>query len=124
MGYKIQRFRCDNGRGEYDDMTFQYVLAASATTHERCPPYSHHKNGVAACMIHTVTEKARVTMIDSQAPAGFWVDAVITAVYLHQRLPNEGLKRNSDRNGYQAPYEIPYEMLHGFGKLTHDADGN
>ena len=62
-------------------------------------------------------------MIDSQAPIQFWGEAVNTAVYLHQRSPNEGLK-SSDRDGYQAPYETPYEMLHGFGKPTHNADGN
>jgi hypothetical protein len=74
-------------------------------------------------MIRTITAKARVIMIDSQAPIQFWGEAVNTAVYLHQRSPNEGLKRN-DRDGYQAPYETPYKMLHGFGKPTHDADGN
>jgi hypothetical protein len=74
-------------------------------------------------MIRTITEKARAMMIDSQAPIQFCGEAVNTAVYLHQRSPNEGFKRN-DRDGYQAPYETPYEMLHGFGKPTHDADGN
>jgi len=62
-------------------------------------------------------------MIHSQAPIPFWGEAVNTAVYLHQRSPNEGLKRN-DCDRYQAPSETPYEMLHGFGKPTHDADGN
>jgi hypothetical protein len=74
-------------------------------------------------MICTITEKARAMMIDSQDPIQFWGEAVNTAVYLHQRSRNEGLKRN-DRNGYHAPYEMPYELLHGFGKPTHDADGN
>jgi len=63
-------------------------------------------------------------MIDSQAPIQFWGEAVNTAVYLHQRSPNEGLKGKIDHDGYQAPYEMPYEMLHGFGKPMHDADGN
>jgi len=62
-------------------------------------------------------------MIDSQAPIQFWGEAVNTAVYLHQRLLYRGLKRN-DRDGYQALYETPYEMLHGFVTSTHDADGN
>jgi len=124
MGYEIKRFRCDNGRGEYDNKTFRYVLAARGTTYEPCPPYAHHKNGVAERMIRTITEKARAMMIDSQAPIQFWGEAVNTAVYLHQRSPNEGLKRKNDHDGYQAPYETPYEMLHGFGKPTHDADGN
>jgi len=124
MGYKIKGFKCDNGRGEYDNKTFRYVLAARGTTYEPCPPYAHHKNGVAERMIRTITEKARSMIIDSQAPVQFWGEAVNTAVYLHQRSPIEGLKRKNDRDGYQAPYETPYEMLHGFRKSTHDAAGN
>jgi len=124
MGYEIKRFRCDNGRGEYDNKTFRYVLAARCTTYEPCRPYAHHKNGVAERMIRTITGKTRAMIIDSQAPVQSWGEAVNTAVYLHQRSPNEGLKRINDRDGYQAPYKTPYEMLHGFGKPTHDADGN
>jgi hypothetical protein len=75
-------------------------------------------------MIRTITETARAMIIDSQAPVQFRGEAVNTAVYLHQRSPNEGLKSKYDHDGYQAPYETPYEMLHGFGKPTHDADGN
>jgi hypothetical protein len=123
MGYEIKRFRCDNGQGENNNKTFRYVLAARGTTYEPCPPYAHRKNRVAKRMIPTITKKAQAMMIDSQAPVQFWGEAINTAVYLHQRSPNEGLKRN-DRDGYQAPYETPYEMLHGFGKLTHDDDGN
>jgi hypothetical protein len=104
MGYELKRFRCDNGWVEYDNKTFRYVLAARGTTYEPCPPYSYHKNGVAERMIGTITEKARAMMIDSQAPVQFWGEAVNTAVYLHQRSPNEGLKRNN-LDGYQAPYE-------------------
>jgi len=123
MRYEIKRFRCDNGQGEYDIKTFRYVLATRGTTYEPCPPYADDKNRVAERMICTITEMARVMMIDSQAPTQVWEEAVNTAVYLHQRSPSEGLKRN-DHDGYQAPYEMPYEMLHPFGKLTHDAEGN
>jgi len=62
-------------------------------------------------------------MIDSQAPIQFCGEAVNTTVYFHQWSPNEALKRN-DRDGYQALYEMPYQMLHGFGKPIHDAAGN
>ena len=47
MGYEIKRFRSDNGRGEYGNMTFRYVVPARGPTYEPCPPYAHHKNGVA-----------------------------------------------------------------------------
>jgi len=123
MGYEIMRFRCDNGWGEYDNKTFRYVLVARGTTYEPCPPYAHHKNGVAERMIRTITEKAWAMIIDFQAPIQFWGEAVNTTVYLHQRSPNKGLKRN-DLDGYKAPYETLYKMLHRFRKPTHNADGN
>jgi hypothetical protein len=74
-------------------------------------------------MIQTITEKVQAMMVDSQAAIQFWGEAVNTTVYLHQRSPNEGLNRN-DHSGYKAPYKMPYEMLQGFGKPTHDAEGN
>ena len=116
QGYQIKQFRCDNGRGEYNNKTFRSVLAARCTTFEPCPPYSYYKNSVAEMMTRTITEKARAMMIDSQAPIQLWGEAVNTAVYLHQRSPNEGLTKRDDRDGYNAPYEPPYEMLHAFAK--------
>jgi len=123
MRYEIKRFRCDNGRGEHDNMTFRLILAAHCTTYEPRHPYIHHKNGVAERMIRTITEMAWAMMIDSQAPIQFWGEAVNAAVYLHQRSPNGSLEIN-DRDGYKAPYETPYEMVHGFGKPMHNADVN
>jgi hypothetical protein len=91
MGYEVKRFRCDNGRGEYDYKTFRLVLVARGTTYEPCPPYAHH-NGVAERIIRTIIEKARAMIIHSQAPIHFWGEAVNTAVYLHPRSPKEGQK--------------------------------
>jgi len=124
MGYEVKLFRCDNGRGKYDYKTFRLVLAAHGTTYEPCPPYAHHKNGIAERMIQTITEKARCMMIDSQPPLVLWGEAVNNAVYLHQGTPNEGLTKRDDRDGYQAPHLTPYEMLQAFGKPSHDNDGN
>jgi hypothetical protein len=75
-------------------------------------------------MIRTITKKARAMMIDSQAPVQFWGEALNTASYHHQRSPKEGLTKRDDRDGYQAPYNTPYEMLHTFGKPAHDDAGN
>jgi len=69
-------------------------------------------------MICTITENARVLMINSLIPILFWGEAVNTTVYLHQRSPNKGLKSN-DNNSYKALYEMPYKMLYGFGKTKH-----
>ena len=37
-GFRIKRFRCDNGRGEYDNKSFRGILAASGITYEPYPP--------------------------------------------------------------------------------------
>ena len=87
-------------------------------------PATHQKNGVAERMIQTITEKAQSMMIDSQAPFVFWGEAVNTAVYLHQRTPNEGLTKRDNRDGYQEPYPTPFKMLQAVGKPSHDNDGN
>ena len=50
-------------------------------------------------MIRTITEKARAMILDSQVPLEFWGEATNIAVYLHQRLPNEGLTKRDDRDG-------------------------
>jgi len=59
-------------------------------------------------------------ILDSQARLEFWGEAINTAVYLHQCLPNEGLTKRDDRDRYKAPYETPYEMLHSYGKPEYD----
>ena len=72
MGYEIKRFRCDNGRGEYDNKTFRYVLAAGSATYHPCCPYMLHQYAVAECMIRTINEKARAVIIYFQCPVKFW----------------------------------------------------
>jgi hypothetical protein len=74
-------------------------------------------------MIHTITEEAVATMIDSQVRVQFRGEALNTAVCLHQRSPTEALKKIIDHDCYQAPYEMPFDMLHALGKPTHNADG-
>jgi len=44
--FPLCRFRCDNGKGEYDNRFFRDILRASGMTFEPSPPYSQHKNGV------------------------------------------------------------------------------
>jgi len=75
-------------------------------------------------------------ILDFQTPLEFWGEAVNTAAYLHQRMPNErltrqdyrngcisssahaqpGLARRDDHDGHKAPYDTPYEMLHFYAR--------
>ena len=99
---RIARFRCDNGKGEYDNQSFRSILAESGISYEPSPPYTQHKNGVSERMIQTHNAKARAMMLDSCLPASMWAEAVNTANYLHARSPTAANKGMT-----------PYEKLHG-----------
>ena len=67
------------------------LLEEHSIEHEKSPPHSQHKNGVAERMMQTIVTKARCMLIDSNLPAQFWGEAVVTAVYLHRRSPSSTL---------------------------------
>jgi hypothetical protein len=120
-GFDIKRFRCDNGKGEYDNTLFRSVLRVSGVSFEPSPPYAQHKNGATERMIGAITQKARSMIIDSQAPHEFWGEAVMTAAYLHRRTPHKALNGKSPHevlNGYNAdppPPPAPIHHLRRFG---------
>jgi len=99
--WPITRFRCDNGRGEYDNSLFRGILRVCGITFEPSPPYTQSKNGVAERMIRTIVTKARALLIDSLMVDEFWAEAINTAVYLHMRTPSQALAGIT-----------PYEKLH------------
>ena len=116
--WPIVRFRCDNGKGEYDNSLFRGILTVSGITFEPAPPYTQHKNGVAERMIRTLATIARCMMIDSNMPSNLWAEAVNTATYLHARLPSRSL-------GSASPHEklyskrAPIEHLRRFGSVAY-----
>jgi transposase InsO family protein len=120
-GFDIKRFRCDNGRGEYDNNLFRSILRINGILFEPSPPYAQHKNGISERTIGAITEKARAMMIDSQVPLGFWGEAVMTAAYLHRRTPHKFLRGKSPHevlNGHNAnpaPPPAPIHHLRRFG---------
>jgi len=89
--WPIVRFRCDNGRGEYDNSLFRGILRVSRISFEPSPPYTQHKNRVSERMIRTVVMKARAMILDSCFRDEFWAKAVNTAVYLHARSPSHSV---------------------------------
>jgi hypothetical protein len=94
------------------DLTPAFTIAAGLW-HQRL---AHHNNRVAERKIRSITERARALILDSQAPLEFWGEAINTAAYLHQHMPNEGLTRRDDHDGYKTPYDTPYEMLHSYAR--------
>lgn len=108
QGYKIARFRCDNGKGEYDNDLFRAELRESNISFEPAPPYTQHKNGVSERWIQTICRRARAMMIECGLAPSFWAEAVQTAVYILNRTPTSA---NDGRS--------PYEKLHGVPPRIH-----
>lgn len=103
QGYRIKRFRCDNGRGEFNNADFLKILGDSGISYEPSPPYTQHKNGVSERMIQTLNMKARCLLLDANLPMRFWAEAIKTACYIHRRTPTSSLPDGKS----------PYEMLYG-----------
>ena len=101
---RITRFRCDNGKGEYDNDAFRAILSENGISFEPAPPYTQHKNGVSERMIQTHNAKARAMILDcsNRLPPSMWAEAVYTANYLHARSPTSANKGMT-----------PYEKLYG-----------
>jgi len=102
-GKAIKRFRCDNGKAEYDNATFQSLLRESGISYEPAAPYTQNQNGVSERMNRTIMEKARSMLLEARLPESFWAEAVNTAVYLHNRSPTRSLEGVT-----------PYEAWNGF----------
>ena len=115
QGFRIRRFRSDNGTSEYQNSVFLQTLALSGITFEPAPPYTQHRNGVTERMIQTLNSTAWCLLLDVQLPARFWGEAIKTSAYLHRRTPTSSLE------GYRSPFEAlygtnpPVHHLRGFG---------
>jgi transposase InsO family protein len=100
-GFKITRFRCDNGKGEYDNKQFRQLLTDFGIAFEPSPPYTQHKNGVSERMLQTHNGKGRAMMVESKLPGTLWAEAINTANYLHARTPTSA-------NAAISPFEKLY----------------
>ena len=110
QGFRIRRFRCDNGRGEFNNEEFLDLLGQAGISYEPAPPYTQHKNGVAERMVQTVNTKARCMLLDAGLSIRFWAEAVRTAVYLHRRTPTSSL--SASRSPYEALYGTKPQLYH------------
>ncbi|GJR41664.1 zinc finger, CCHC-type containing protein [Tanacetum coccineum] len=90
----IKRFRTDRG-GEYmDTLYFQSV----GIIHETTAPYTPQQNGISERKNRVLKEMVNSMLSYSGLSQGFWGEAMLTACYLLNRVPN---KRNMI-----TPYEL------------------
>ncbi|KAI3701767.1 hypothetical protein L6452_27096 [Arctium lappa] len=87
MNGLIKCLRTDRGGEFYDPLFFQSV----GIIHETTAPYTPQQNGVAERKNRVLKEMVNSMLSNSGLSDGFWGEAMLTACYLLNRVPN---KRN------------------------------
>jgi hypothetical protein len=98
---KLRILRTDNGR-EFTAAEFTSYCADEGVQRHYSAPYNPQQNGIIERRNQTVVGMARALLKKMRMPAVFWGEAVVTAVYIFNRLPTKAL------NG-----RMPYEAWHG-----------
>jgi hypothetical protein len=83
-GQKLKTIRTDNGT-EFVNDVWKSFLSEAGIVHERSAPYTQAQNGRAERFNRTVISKARAMLIHAKLDARYCADAIIYAVYLHNR---------------------------------------
>ena len=89
-GHKLKTLRTDNG-GEFMSSEFQNFLKIEGVRHELTVPKTPQQNGVAERLNSTLVESARTILIQARLLQKFWVEALNTTVYLHNRSPTRAV---------------------------------
>lgn len=96
---KLKVFQSDNG-GEYSGNDFLSYLKEHGIVSRRACAYTPQQNGVAERMNRTLLNMVRMMLHQSKLPKSFWTNALVTAVYIRNRLTCTGLPDS------KTPYEI------------------
>ncbi|GJY30302.1 zinc finger, CCHC-type containing protein [Tanacetum coccineum] len=84
----IKSLRTDRGGEYYDPAIFQYVGIIYETT----APYTPQQNGIAERKNRALKEMVNSMLSYSSLSEGFWGEAMLTACYLLNRVPNKRSK--------------------------------
>lgn len=87
---KVSIFRCDNGT-EFVNNDVKQFFTEKGIQYELTIPGTPENNGVAERMNRTILDKSRCMLLESSLNKSFWIEAVMTAVYLINRSPTKGI---------------------------------
>jgi hypothetical protein len=79
-----------DGASEFHSKELENILLPMQIIHTFSAPYIHQENGHAERMVQRIDHLARAMLVDSGLHLQFWPDAVIAAVYLHNRMQSRG----------------------------------
>ena len=84
----IKILRSDRG-GEYMDNDFTQFCQEHGIIHEVTAPYTPQSNGVAERKNRTLLDMINCMLVSSGAPENLWGEALLTACYVLNRIPNK-----------------------------------
>lgn len=93
FGQGISEFRCDNGT-EFVNGKVKELFDKHGIRMETTIPGTPQNNGVAERLNRTLLEKARCMLFGSNLRKSFWIEAVLTAVYLLNRCPTRAIEED------------------------------
>jgi transposase InsO family protein len=102
--------RSDNGT-ELINSSVATLLASANITHERTCPGTSSQNGVAERTIGVLFAATRTLLIDAALPPVFWCEALMTATFVHNRLPTSANPNNA------SPFEMRYGRVPDMRRL-------
>jgi len=84
---------------EYTSKDTQAALKKAGIQFQTTVPYTPEQNGVAERKNRTLCESARSMLFDANLPKKYWGEAIMTAAYLHNRLPTKlPMKSGMEKN--------------------------
>lgn len=98
---KVRIIRSDNGT-EFKNSGFKLLLEKEGIIQEFSAPFTAQQNGEIERANRTVIETARTLLSASRLPISLWGEAVLTAVYLRNRVTNS-----------RCGEKTPFELFHG-----------
>ncbi|KAM0055964.1 putative RNA-directed DNA polymerase [Helianthus debilis subsp. tardiflorus] len=101
----IKNLRTDRGGEYYDPVYFQ----STGIIHQTTAPYTPQQNGVSERKNRTLKEMVNSMLSYSGLSEGFWGEAMLTACYLLNRVPNKKSK--------VTPYELWYKKAPNLSHL-------
>ena len=79
-------------------MEFSSFCEESGIIHQATAPYTPQQNGLAERKNRTLVEMVNAMLINARLPTNLWGEALLTACYLHNRIPS--------RKSKVSPYEL------------------
>lgn len=98
---KMLSISTDNGT-EFVNQSLREFLDSKGINHQFSAPYTPQQNGFIERDIQTVSQAARTMLNQSKLPRKLWAEAVSTAVYTLNRIPNS-----------KTPENTPYQLYFG-----------